>query len=479
MYKYLFITYGAQGWRGVQVRAMRIAQYLPRAEVLFWNCYDSEFIKNAGYYVETKSPGITLPSQITFPDGLETVIFSDLPTNEFFNYAVYNEAIKNNLKIVICEQIYRRGQMKETVYKKFAENSDLFLLNALSFFKSEESENIKVVPPQVELSFDQNVREKMCEKYGLDSKAVIIYGVGYHEKILEKIREIHKQLSEKNLNFYIVVTGSKDSTAVQKDGRLVILPFDIGDDFFKLLYSSDLVLTKFGFLQILEALALQKPTIVLGAGGFTLKTAEKVDQILQETIRFDLEITNDTVSYIEKFIRDEQFRIEMKGKVTKLHDGQLFGGKKAAEEISNLTNKPALTKKQYKKKLAVLVNNEIKEKESWLKQNQDILPLCFITGMPTENSSNKRIPEELLRTTLKDLNLHWPEEILPHSFKAIYLFSERRLDGFADIYPWYETWVAEIEGFVKLADEIYLTNQGKEILSPVLDYCQSKIKILP
>ena len=476
MRKYLFITYGATGWRGVQVRAIRMAQYLPKDEVIFWNCYDSRFIQDAGFMVETKDPGITLSSQIEFPEEVEMVIFSDLPTNEFFNYAVYNEAIKKGLKIVICEQIYRRGQMQETVYKKFAENSDLFLLNALSFFKTEETENIKVVPPQIEISFDQNTRIEMCQKYQLDNKAIIIYGVGYHEKILEKIKNINKKLSEKKLNFHIVVTGSKDLTSTQKEGKLVILPFNIGDDFFKLLYSSDLVLTKFGFLQILEALALKKPTVVLGAGGFTLKTPEKIDEILKETVRFDLEITNETVNYFEKFIQDQKFRNEIIEKVSKLHDGQLHGGKMAAEELKKLIGKIPVPKKQYKKRVAILVNNEIKEKETWLKQNQDVLPLCFITGMPTENSSNKRIPEELLTSNVRDLNTKWPEEILPHSFKQIYLFSERRLDGFTDIYPWYETWVSQIESLIKSADEVYLTSQGKEILSSLVMMKQEKIR---
>src|SRR3990167_972718 len=136
MAKYLFITYGETGWRGVQIRALRIARYLPKNDVLFWNGYDSTIFEKENFQVETKEMGITHSSSITFPEDTEMVIFSDLPTNEFFNYAVFDKALKDNLKIVINEQIYRKGQLQETVYKRFVNFSDLFLVNALSSFKS-------------------------------------------------------------------------------------------------------------------------------------------------------------------------------------------------------------------------------------------------------------------------------------------------------------------------------------------------------
>ena len=131
MAKYLFITYGEPGWRGVQIRALRMAKYLLKHEVLFWNSDDSQIIKDWSFAVETIESGLINPKSIKFPEGVEVIIFSDLPSNKLYNYSIYMAALKQNLKIVICEQLYRRGQMDEVVYRKFADNCDLFLLNSL------------------------------------------------------------------------------------------------------------------------------------------------------------------------------------------------------------------------------------------------------------------------------------------------------------------------------------------------------------
>ena len=475
MHSYLFITYGARGWRGVQVRAIRIANYLPSDEVLFWNCYDSDFIKENGFEVETKNPGIVSSRAILFPKDTEMVIFADLPTNEFFNFSVFMAAIAQKKKIVICEQLYRRKQMEETVYKQALLNSDLFMLNAISCFKSEESEKIKIVPPQIEIAFDRNTRQEMFAKYNIPLESQLIFGVGYHPGIFEKLKAIGKKLEGVKQPWKMLVVGGKDQKEVAREGNVIMTPYNIGDDFVKLLFSADVTLTKFGFLQILESLALHKPTIVLGEGGFILQNPDKLDSIYKEVLFFDTDIDS-TVEYIKKLLDDSELIGRLKDKLAKLHDGELFGAKKAAELIKELNKKPTTVKTANPKKLAILVNNEVFEKETFLRENKSIYPLCIITGMSTENNSNKRIPDEILLKKLKELNLSRGIEILPHSFKELFLFSERRLDGFMDIMPWYDNWVNHLEQLLSFAETIYLTEQGKEVLGQLLNQHEAKIK---
>ena len=289
MHKYLFITYGESGWRGVQVRALRMASYLPKNEVLFWNLYDSSFIRDHGFKVETQDSSLVDPNWIVFPKGIEVIIFSDLPSNEFFNFSVFVAAKKYNLKIVICEQIYRKGQTNETVYKRFITDSDLFLMNGLSYFESEESTNkVKIVPPQIEMNMRPEMRDEMRNKYKIPKNALVLLGVGYHQNITDKIINITHEIACEQNNFVTVITGVPQVSNIKREKNLILLPYDIGDDYFKLLYTADLVMTKFGFLQILEALALKKPVLVLGEGGWILRTPDKVDPILQSTLRFYL-----------------------------------------------------------------------------------------------------------------------------------------------------------------------------------------------
>lgn len=469
MHKYLFITYGEPGWRGVQMRLMRVAKYFDPGEVLFWNLYDSEFIKSWGFEVETKPASLMHPKDIKFPVGTEVVVFADIPSNELFEYCIYRAALLQNKKIVICEQIYRKGQMTTGVLKHFAENADLVLANSISAFNSEASKKITIVPPQIELDLTPETKGEVYKKFGIPGDSLMIFGTGYHKNVYEKIVELTSKLSKNKYNFYTVLT-SPEVKKIQKKDRLILIPQATGDEYFQLMYSADIALVKFGFLQILEALALHKPTIVLGEAGQVLQNPKAIDELLKQALYITQDLDEKVYSYVEKLVKDSAFRGKKVSELAKLHDGSLFGARLAADQIKKLSLKSTTKKVQSKKKIAILINNEITEKSDWLQNNSNILPICVIAPMPTTSEVIKRIPNETFGLSVRDLQFDQEDEILPHSYKNVHIFSRRKFDGFVDAFDWFENWIESMERYFEQADEIYITEQGRKIFSGLFLY---------
>lgn len=483
MHKYLFITYGEPGWRGVQMRLMRVAQYFEKGEVLFWNLYDSDFIKSWRLDVETKPASLVHPRDIKFPLGIEVVVFADIPTDELFEYCVYRAALLQNKKIVVCDQVYRRGQMSQGIFKHFADNSDLFLANSISAFKGEESNKVTLVPPQIELDLTPETKSEIYKKLEIPGDSVMIFGTGYHKNVYEKIVELTGKLANNNHKFYTVLT-SPEVKKIKKIDQLILIPQATGDEYFKLLYAADIAFVKFGFLQILEAIALHKPTIVLGEAGQVLQNPESIDELLKEALYITQDLDNKVYSYVEKLVKDPAFREKKVSDLCKLHDGSLFGARFAADKIKSfnkLRTKTVARKSKVSKKIAILINNEISEKSDWLQNHFNILPICIIAPMPTTSEVIKRIPKELFGLSVLDFQFDQIDEILPHSYKNVHIFSRRKFDGFVDAFDWFENWIESMERYFEQADEIYISEQGQKFFSGLFLYKKSigKIKKLP
>lgn len=469
------------------MRLMRIAKYFEAGEVLFWNLYDSEFIASWGFDVETKPASLVHPRDITFPPGIEVIVFADIPSNELFEYCVYRAALLQNKKIVICEQIYRKGQMAHGVLKHFAENADLVLANSISAFQDEETKNITIVPPQIELDLTPEIKSEIYQKFGIPGDSVMIFGTGYHTGIYNKIVALTDRMARAKYNFYTVLTSPEVKKNQRKD-RLIVIPQVTGDDYFKLLYAADVVLVKFGFLQILEALSLYKPTIVLGEAGQVLQNPKAIDELLRQALYITQEIDEQVYSYVENLVKDPAFREKKVSELRSLHDGSLFGARLAADKIKKLliasntiVVKSVAKKSKVSKKIAVLVNNEIFEKSEWLQNYSNILPICIIAPMPTTSEVIKRIPNDVFGLTVHDFQFDQNDEILPHSYKNVHIFSRRKFDGFVDMFDWFEDWIESMERYFEQADEIYMSNQGRKFFDGLLLYKKSigKIKKLP
>lgn len=476
-HKYLFITYGEPGWRGVQMRLMRVAKYFENGEVLFWNIYDSEFIKSWGFDVETKPASLVHPRDIKFPPDIEVVVFADIPSNELFEYCIYRAALLQNKKIVICEQIYRKGQMANGILKHFADNADLVIANSISAFSGEESKKVALVPPQIELSLSPEDKKKVYQQYGMPEDSLMIFGTGYHKNVYDKIVELSGKLSKNNHNFYTVLT-SPEVQKIQKIDHLILVPQVTGDDYFRLLYAADIALVKFGFLQILEALALHKPTIVLGEAGQVLQNPKAIDPLLKKALYITQDLDEAVYSYVERLISDDAFRRKKVSDLAKLHDGSLFGARLAADKIRKLLTKNATKKLKVSKKIAILVNDEITEKSVWLQNNSNILPICVIVPMPTSSAVIKRIPNETFGLSVKDLQVDQSDEVLPHSYRNVHIFSRRKFDGFVDAFDWFENWIESMESYFEQADEIYVSDQGRTIFEGLFLYKKNIGKII-
>lgn len=228
-----------------------------------------------------------------------------------------------------------------------------------------------------------------------------------------------------------------------------------------------MVLTKFGFLQILESLALGKPTVIVGEAGALLQNKDNLDPLYRKLLETEhLSDTEEVFKYFEQLIHDTEFRSKKSNDIKRAHDGSLQGAKKAAELIQTLILRN--TKRISRKKLAILVNEEIVEKQAWLKEESGVYPLCIVWATPQQLEVIKRLPEYLGKTPLRDIQQHTTNELFPSAFKELYVFSHRKYDGFIAIDRWYDLWIHRFELLIQHADEIYISNQGLTLFEQLL-----------
>lgn len=473
---YIFVTYGEPGWRGVQVRALRIAKHFPKDKVLFFNGLDSDFIKKEGFPVETVDLSLTQPEKIKLPKKTRAIIFADLPTNELFNTSLFVAAKERGIPTIVFDNLYRRGQTKEGVYRKYAKSIDLFLLNGLSFMRDEEAENIKIVPPFVPYQPKPDMKEKIIKKYNFKSGSPLIYAIGYHPEVFNQSLKLYQKLAKKTNNFSFILSGEKRQKKKKKK-NLLILPYQSGGSFFELIDASDLVICKMGYLQILEVLALKKPVIILGEGGYVLKKGGMLDKHLQEVIWQENKLTPKTASYILSLITSKPKYKMLKNKVEALHDGSLNGDKQAADLIKKLSKKGK--KLKFSKRVLVVLNEELKKARKFIQKEDFLLPIVIIASTSKQGPMSviKRPSEEILKGKVEELLTPHPGEILAHSFSKIYLLDRRKYDGFLDILPWYSHLLKEFVNFLKTADEILITPQALKFVKNLLSKIkQEKIK---
>ncbi len=473
---YLFITYGVKGWRGVQERGLAIAQHFNKNEVLFWNGYDSDFIEKEGFRCKTVDLSLTEPERIKFPKNVKTIIFADLPTNELFNISLFLAAKKKNIPVIVLDQLYRRKQSKEGVYRSLAEYADMLLLNGLEFMKKEETKKIKIIPPLPNYAPQQKIKEEIALKYNLNPKNFWVLVSGYFKPTLEMAKKSYLLLSQKNKNFHFIICGLRLGKP-QKKGNQLLLPYLPQKEFLELLDASDIFISKFGFLQILEALSLKTPLIVAGEAGYVLKT-EILDKKLQEVIKY-AENPKELAEICNSLIKNRKKRQTLSKKISKLHNGILDGAKIAADFIKKLKTSRKIETLP-KRKILILINDEIKKAESFISQESYLYVLGIIASVSKPGPKLypvKRPEEKLLSRKIEELILK-QQEILPHTFKEIHLLSKRKYDGLTNIFPWYDIWIKNLISHLEFADEILITPKAKFLFFNLLQPFKKKIKII-
>lgn len=476
---YLFFTYGSPGWRGVQVRGLRVTKHFLRDEVLFWNGGDSQFIEQAGFAVETVDLSLIAPAQIKIPPSVHTVVFTDLPTNELFQFSLFVAARQQGKKIVVIDQAYRRGQAQEFVYRQIAQHCDLLLLNSLSFLQTEEFANVKVIQPLIEFEPETEEKRRLGQRWELPIDRPWLFGIGYHAKVKQKLERVAKSLYDKGIVFQLILTGSSSERQDKKENFLTSLPYQIGDDFFRFIKAADIALIKFGFLQLIEVLALRVHPVVLGEAGYVLQKKSVIDKRIQEAIYLTQDIDEQLLKHLERFLTEPRYRNGFVSKVERLHDGSLQGGQQAATFIKELN----ADKKEYgkrveqEKKLAILVNDELRQYKRFIGQCEGVYVVGLIASVPVGTYIIKRPDESLLAAPVDELIITQPDEILPHSFKETYIFSRRKYDGLTEIVLWYDLWIKRLEELLVAADKIYLTKLGRLLLKNMLESKRLELKI--
>ncbi len=473
---YIFVTYGTAGWRGVQERGLAIARQFKKSEVIFWNLYDSSFIKKVGFRCKTFNPGLINASLIKFPPRTKAVIFADLPSNELFIFSVFVAALKKNINIIICDQIYRRGQTKEGVYKNFAAYANLLLLNGLECFKNEEVKNIKIIPPLApyKIQGKKGVIPKkiISKKYGLNPNATWILAAAYFKPVLEMTKQALLIMKNKNLNTEIILVGA-DVKKPEKQKNLLLLPYLSQADYLKLLEASDFFVGKFGYLQILEALALKKPVIVAGEGGYVLKK-NILDKKLKEVIKYagNPVVLAKTLNSLIKNKKEKDF---LKKKISKLHNGKFGGAVLAANYIKKISKRKKNIFNE-KKNLLIVVNHEIKKIKNLLRKQSSIYTIGIIAPVsPYGFNPVKRPDLKFLNEKIEIFDIP-RKEILPHAFKEIYFLSKRKYDGLVDIIPWYNIWIERLTDLLQHAETIFITPLAEQLFFNLLQPFSKKNK---
>lgn len=471
---YLFITYGVEGWRGVQQRGLEIARNFDKKDVLFWNGYDSDFIAREGFKCQTVDLSLIDPKKIKFPTNTKAAIFADLPTNELFNFSLFLAAKEQKIPVVVFDQIYRKGQLEEGVYKTMAEQADLLVLNGLNFLKEKETKKIKFIPPLASYASKKNIKGIVARKYGLDPGKIWIFVSGYYKSTWEMVKKAYPAFSKKN-NFNLIISGL-DVKRPKKDKEKLLLPFLQGSEYFDFLDAAEILVSKFGYLQILEALALGTIPVVAGEAGYVLQM-EILDKELQETIGYAND-HKDLAKILSGLLSGAKQRNRLSNKIALLHDGSFYGSKMAAGYIRNI--KSAEKKKKATKKVLLVVNDEIGKAEEFIKNENNLYTVKFIASVSNPGPALypvKRPDETLLGAPVKELIVK-QQEILPHSFAEIYLLSPRKYDGLIDIIPWYNTWIDNLVSLLEESDRIFVGPRAKYLLANLLRPFKSKTKVL-
>ncbi|MBI2029190.1 hypothetical protein HYT02_02130 [Candidatus Gottesmanbacteria bacterium] len=475
---YIFVTYGIPGWRGVQARGVAIAKYFDKKEVIFWNGYDSDFIKDHGFKCQTIDLSLTDPNKIKIPKETKAIVYADLPTNELFNFSLFISAKKQGIPIVILDQIYRRGQMKEGVYKMFAKYADLFLVNGLDFMKSEESDNVKLIPPLPEYTKNPIAKEVFAKRYNIDINKTWICVSGYYKPALDLAKQALELIPHHKKKYELILTGEKRDKLYRQD-NILFMPYQTQEEFLATIDASDIFISKFGFLQILEALALYTPTIIAGQGGYVLKK-EILDKNLLDVLRFS-DNPNNLAEGIEELSKDKISRQWIIDKLEKYHSSGQYGAKIASELIKKIKRLNSKTKLITHKKLFIVVNEELEKVDEFISDK----PGAYILGLIASVSSPgpdlnpvKKPNRELLNLPIAGIISEQKGEILPHTFKEVFILSQRKYDGLLDIIPWYDDWIKRLLDLFKNSDEIYITEKALYLVFNLLRPYNTKIKVI-
>ena len=482
---YLFITYARKEMRGVQVRGLRIAKHFSKKEVMFANGGNDDWLKKEGYrYKNYDFNKFYLPSQIDMPRNVKCIIFCDLPTNRAFQLSLLMFAQERKIPCVVLDNIYRRNQTEDTVYKNTKHYSDKLILNGLSFMGKNNDKGIVVVPPLIDDTLiagksKEEIRNEIVKKFKISKKPnKIVFCVGYHSFARREILKIFNYFQKEDLEvLFIVVSRTK---TIRKKPNIIEIPAISGDEMSFFTKAADLVICKAGYLQIIETLSMSVPLVGLGEASLEAKKGKIIigkgtagfkkkwlDKKILDTIIISEHVSDNLQRKIKKWLFSPSIRQKVIKKIKTLHNNKYNGSQVAASLIKT-------TKFRAKKfpKIVVISLDKKKETEE-VKQILRKYPFALPIYLSLPFFTN------VFNRKLADYDPTPKEEALHYNPALIYNFGFDSLHGFSKIFPWYDFLLKNIENFVKNSDKCIIV--GKETynyLEKILEKHKKKIKII-
>lgn len=474
---FVFVTYSFAGMRGVQARGLRIAEYLPRQEVLFLNSGDSEWLRDAGYLVnEVPFDRITNLSSIVFPRDTKKVIFTDIPTNRPYQALLFLAAKQKGIPVAVIENIYRRDQHLEPVYRSVIEYSDLFMWNGLSGLWNKRLPRVHLIPPLIRkpTMSRQEAREQFCSRYGVPENHSLILASGYKDDVRETIDRLLGALSEGCDNLTAVVIAASDKTV--RRGNVIYMPVLQEEAIRNLLLAGDLLICKKGYLQILESFSLGTPVVCIGRHeGFYDSWLEPE---LLDAMCYYPSFSDELVNKVMSLCCDTEMRKTWLEKIEALHDGSLDGAETAARLIREASFHPS----DARKKVLVSLNRnvEVDAARDIIRKEPFLLPIFISVPYLSLDSLWLSTADSRKHNMCTDFESITPSaDVLQYGASTVYHAGPHDMHGWSLLFPWVDFQLAQIASHFKEADEIIIIGSlTADYLSQLLEPYRNKTRII-
>lgn len=477
---YVFVTYSFEGMRGVQVRGIRIAENLPKNEVVFFNSGDDRWLRQGGYQVRQVSfDKITRIDEIQFPEETRAVIFCDMPTNRPYQTLLFLAAKKQGIPVVVIENLYHSSQGQQPVYKAIINNTDLWLWNGISSLwdKTEHLVNTQWIPPLMKAphSSFQEARQAVMTKYNIPAGHKIILASGYQEDVRSIIDQLCATILSGNTKVHFIIIAAAEE--YRQDGNVIYTPVLQEKDIRPLLMGSDLLICKKGFLQILEAFSFGVPVVCMGKyEGFY---DSWLDPEIRNVLPYHPYYSDKLVTDITRLVIDGPDRDLWLRQVRALHNGLFDGGEKAARMLQQ---KILLRKEYSKAKLLISLNisSEIKVAQEVIRRQEDLLPVIISVPYLTLKNLFLSSSEGQTFDKYNDFDDLVPSsDILRYGTNLTYHCGPHDMHGWALALPWLDTIHEHIQELCKHAEEILVIGQrSEEYLHELLLPFKEKITLI-
>lgn len=455
---YIFVTYGYLGMRGVQVKALRLANFLESKgqKVKFYDHGDHKpLLESKVDFENWDLNNLYHPEDIIFPKRTQAVIFTDLPTNKVGQLAIFIAAKSQGIPVVIIDNFYKEVQLKQKVFLNLINYSDLFILNGLFLPQSKLPPQLKILGPFIRTPQSPEEIWRWAETLGVKKGQKVILGTGYAKDILKLLEKLGKGIDDPN----IVILALGATTKIKRIKNIIYLPFLNDLEINNLLRIADLAIYKLGFVQVIEAWIAKVPVIVTGEmkGFFTDWLDPKLQGLLIEApnIKQLQTMTKDIINRGKKY---QQF----KSQINKIK----FAPQNALEITSQLLKNIKSRKVNIKKTVIVSLGDKksLKKLKQILQKNPFVYPMIFDFPClrPDQEKNNKLI--------VCDFEPSDSEDILKWGFQAVYrLTSCHSFHAGATIIPHFLDMMNDTARILDRADKIiYCDQKVADFIKPLL-----------